>query len=324
MSATLSLRGLRVSVPGARGPVHVVDGVDLDVEPGRTLGLVGESGAGKTLTALAILRLLPEAARIRGGRCLLGERDLLALPPAELRRVRGREIAMIFQEPGAALDPLVPVGAQIAEGLLAHERVGRRAARARAVELLARVGLSEPERRAHAFPHQLSGGMQQRVVIASAIACRPRFLIADEPTTALDVTLQREIVELVRALAAESGMGVLWITHDLALLASFADEVAVMYGGVIVERAAAPALFERPAHPYTRLLLRSLGRPGPDGRLVPVPGSVPAPEELPSGCRFRTRCPIAAAECAPAEPALQGLEPGHAARCVRIVEALEL
>jgi oligopeptide/dipeptide ABC transporter ATP-binding protein len=321
MSVSLELRGLRVSVPGLNGPVRAVDGVDLDVEPGRTLGLVGESGAGKTLTALAILRLLPEAARIEGGTCLVGGRDLLALPPAELRAVRGREVAMVFQEPGAALDPLVPVGAQIAEGIRAHERVTRQAARQRAVELLARVGIPEPERRAHAFPHQLSGGMQQRVVIASAIACRPRFLIADEPTTALDVTLQREIVELVRGLAAESGMGVLWITHDLALLASFADEVAVMYGGLVVERASAAELFARPAHPYTRLLLRSLGRVRPGQRLVPVPGSVPAPDELPDGCRFRTRCPIAAAECAAAEPELRELAVGHAARCVRPEEA---
>jgi peptide/nickel transport system ATP-binding protein len=314
--AVLDVRDLRVTIARPGGDVAAVDGVSFQVERGRVLGLVGESGCGKSLTALALLQLLPPIARLQGSVRLNG-RELVGLPDAALRPLRGAELAMIFQEPMTALNPVMTVGAQVAEAVTAHRPLGRRAAWAHAVDLLARVGIAEPARRARDYPHQLSGGMRQRVMIAMAIACEPKVLIADEPTTALDVTIQAGILELLRELRTEHGMALVLITHDLGVVAEQADNVAIMYGGRIVEQAPSTALFADPRHPYTAALLRSmptLGR-GSD-RLLAIPGNVPALGQLPSGCGFRDRCAQATVECGYAPPPLRALPDGHAVACV--------
>ncbi len=318
MSETLlAIEDLRVAFATERGEAVAVDGVTLDVAEGTALGLVGESGCGKSVTALSILRLLPTpAARIVSGRILFGESDLLRLDEEELRRVRGRRIGMIFQEPMTSLNPVYTCGEQIDEVLRLHEGLGRREARERTVELLAQVGIADPARRARDYPHQLSGGMRQRVMIAMAVACRPALLIADEPTTALDVTIQRQILELLQRLREEMGMALLHITHDLAVIEGSAQEVAVMYAGVIVERAPAAEIFSRPAHPYTLGLLACR----PDGRragerLPVIGGKVPDPLERPGGCRFHDRCPFARERCRNEEPALEELDRGHRVAC---------
>jgi len=304
--AALDVRGLRTVFEGEAGAVAAVDGVDFRVEPGRTLGLVGESGCGKSVTALSILGLVPEPGSVVGGEIRWRGRDLARLGPGELRRVRGGEIAMIFQEPTSALNPVLSVGAQVAEAVRIHQGLDRRAARRKAVEMLARVGLADAERRARDYPHRLSGGMCQRVMIAMAIACEPALLLADEPTTALDPTVQAQILDLIRDVQRASGMGVLLISHDLGVVAETADEVCVMYAGRIVERAPVVELFERPRHPYTIGLLRSLPSVAtPGSRLPAIEGTVPEPGAYPSGCRFRTRCPIAREECARRDPALE-------------------
>ena len=324
----LSVRGLSTWFHTDEGIAKAVDGVDLELESGQTLGLVGESGCGKSVTALSILRLLPvPPARYEGGRILFRGTDLLALPEGELRALRGRRIAMIFQEPMTALDPVFTVGSQIAEVLTVHLGLDREAARERSVELLRRVEIASPERRAREYPHQLSGGMRQRVMIAMAMACDPELLIADEPTTALDVTIQAQILELVRALQRETGTGVLLITHDLGIVAESAHHVAVMYAGKIVERAPVESLYDRPRHPYTIGLFRALpDLSAPRRRLWTIPGIVPAAHRFPSGCRFRTRCSLASERCARVEPALEPLGPGsqHAVACHHLEEAEKL
>jgi oligopeptide/dipeptide ABC transporter ATP-binding protein len=318
----LEIEELRTSFPGGAGEAHAVDGVSLTLDEARTLGLVGESGCGKTMTALSILRLVPPPGRIRG-RIRFAGRDLLAMSEKEMRAVRGNEIAMVFQEPSTSLNPLFTVGEQVAEAIRLHRRSGRRAARAEAIEMLRLVEIPEAERRADAYPHQLSGGMRQRVMIAMALSCRPRLLIADEPTTALDVTIQAQILDLLGDLRQRLGMALLLVTHDLGVVAERTDEVAIMYAGRIVERAPVGDVFARPLHPYTRGLIRSIPKVGAERqrRLEAIPGVVPDLLRLPSGCRFRDRCPLAVDSCAAGEPPLAAHAPGHLVACIRAGEA---
>jgi oligopeptide/dipeptide ABC transporter ATP-binding protein len=319
VSALLEVRDLGVSFPGENGvALRAVDGVSFALAAGTVLGLVGESGSGKSMTALALMRLVPPPGRIDGGSVRFDGRDLLAMPEAELRRIRGAGLAMIFQEPMTALNPVLTVGSQIAEAVRLHRPVGRRAAWERAVDLLAEVGIPEPARRAVDYPHQLSGGMRQRVMIAMSISCEPRVLIADEPTTALDVTIQAGILELLHQLREQYGMALLLITHDLGVVAEQAHEVAIMYAGRIVERAPVAGVFEHPRHPYTQALLRAMPALGVRReRLETIPGQVPSLGNLPSGCAFRDRCPLAIAECATAPPPLEEKTPNHFAACIR-------
>jgi peptide/nickel transport system ATP-binding protein len=287
----LEVRDLHTRFDTQAGPLRPVDGVSFELSAGGTLGVVGESGSGKTMTALSILRLLPTASgRIESGQISFAGRDLLALPEREMRALRGKHIAMVFQEPMTSLNPVYSVARQIGEVLWLHEGMNKRAARARTIELLQVVGIPDPERRVDAYPHELSGGMRQRVMIAMAIACRPQLLIADEPTTALDVTIQAQILELLARLRRELGMAVLLITHDLGVVAEFAEEVLVMYAGTVVERAQAEVLFSAPQHPYTQGLLASApSRQGGKTRLATIAGVVPDLAHLPGGCRFRER-----------------------------------
>jgi len=317
MSRVLEVENLRVTFPGANGSrFAAVDGVSFALSRGETLALVGESGCGKSLTSLSLLRLVPEPGRIEPeSRIRLGEIDVLSLRGEALRDIRGRRIGMIFQDPMNSLDPVFRVGDQIAEGIRAHFPVSRREARDRSVALLREVGIPDPVARAQSYPHQLSGGMRQRVMIAIALAGEPEILIADEPTTALDVTVQAEILEVLDRLRTQRGMAVLLITHDLGIVAGRADRVAVMYAGEIVEEAPTARLFARPSHPYTQGLFASIPRlSGPVERLNPIPGTVPPAAAWPSGCRFRPRCPYAFQSCV-RDPALLPAGPDHRARC---------
>jgi oligopeptide/dipeptide ABC transporter ATP-binding protein len=302
----LTVRGLQVSFATDAGPVPAVRGVDLEVAEGETLALVGESGCGKSVTALSILRLLPTPpASYEAGTIDFAGEDLLQVSEERIRGVRGNEVAMIFQEPMTSLNPVFRVGDQVAEAIELHQGVSGDEARQRAIAALLRVGIPAPEQRVDEYPHQLSGGLRQRVMIAMALACSPRLLIADEPTTALDVTIQAQILELMAKLQGELGMAVLLITHDLGVVAETAHRVAVMYAGRIVEEAPVVPLFERPRHPYTAGLLRS--RPRLDlagGRLVPIEGSVPDSLHVPTGCAFHPRCPLATEQCRREEPPL--------------------
>ncbi len=309
----LRVRELRTYFFTRRGVVKAVDGVDLSLEEGRTLGLVGESGCGKSVTALSILRLVPRPrGRIVGGEIRYQGRNLLDLPEEEMRRIRGGEIGMVFQEPMTSLNPVFTIGDQLMEAITVHHRMSRREARERALELLSAVGFPDPALRLKNYPHQLSGGMRQRVMIAIALAGEPRVLIADEPTTALDVTIQAQILDLIQRLKEERGLSVIFITHNLGIVASFADEVAVMYAGRIVERAGVEAIFHQPLHPYTRGLLESVPRPSSD-HLHPIPGSVPT-EEVP-GCPFHPRCREAMEVCRDTLPPLLPLPEGREVRC---------
>ncbi|MBK8738236.1 MAG: ABC transporter ATP-binding protein [Betaproteobacteria bacterium] len=316
----LRVEDLRV-VFGPPGREQVaVDGVSLTLGAGEVLGVVGESGCGKSLTALAILRLIPDPpGRIAGGRILFQGQDLAGAGQAAMNRIRGKEISMIFQEPMTALNPVFRVGEQIAETIREHEGLSRTAARERALHLLERVGIGNPKQRLDQYPHELSGGMRQRVMIAIALACRPQILIADEPTTALDVTIQAQILLLLRDLQRELGMAVILITHDLGVVAQVVDRVVVMYAGRIVEEGSAAAVFERPAHPYTRLLLQSI--PSLDqeqDRLPTIPGMVPSLSNLPAGCRFHPRCPEARPACRERAPATFEVGPAHRAACIAL------
>ena len=330
----LEVAGLRTVFDTRDGKVVSVDDVSLSIPHGRTLGLVGESGSGKSITSLSIMRLVGgSGGRIEGGSIRLarpdGSRtDLLALPEPAMRRVRGRDIAMVFQEPMTSLDPVWSIGDQIGESVRLHQNVPRREARARAIEMLRLVGIPAPERRVDDYPHQLSGGMRQRVMIAIALSCRPGLLIADEPTTALDVTIQAQILDLIRRLQAEIAMSVLFITHNLGVVAEIADRVAVMYAGQVVEETTVAEIFANPRHPYTVGLLASIpgaAGPTPDRRLPTIGGAPPPPLERPSGCRFAPRCPLATDACRAAVPGLDaipaaGVEGGHKVRCIRWAE----
>ena len=317
MNRVLEVEDLRVTFPGPGGArVSAVDGVSFTLARGETLALVGESGCGKSLTGLSLLRLVPPPGRIEAGSGIrLGGVDVLGLEGEALRAIRGRRIGMIFQDPMSSLNPVFRIGDQVAEGILAHFDLSKRVARERAVALLGEVGIPDPAARANAYPHQLSGGMRQRVMIAIALAAEPEILVADEPTTALDVTVQAQILEVLDRLRTARGMAVLLITHDLGIVAGRADRVAVMYAGQIVEEAATPELFARPSHPYTQGLFASIPRlSGPVTRLTPIAGTVPPPHAWPSGCRFRPRCPIVHPRSHEMPPLLD-VAPGHRMRC---------
>ncbi len=323
MTELLEIEGLRTVFRQPSGEVPAVDGVDLTVERGETLGIVGESGCGKSALSLSIMRLIASPGRISAGRILFDGADLLLLPPAAMREIRGNRIAMIFQEPMTSLNPAFTVGRQLTEAMRAHDRsLSARSLRGRAVEALAHVRIPAPERRLDEYPHQLSGGMRQRVMIAMALACRPDLLIADEPTTALDVTVQAEILALLGDLQRETGMAIILITHDLGVVAETADKVAVMYAGRIIEQGPVAALFDDPQHPYTLGLLGSIPRlEQTRERLLAIEGAVPPPFALPSGCRFHPRCVFAAPECAETDPKLVSVGTGsaahHRAACLR-------
>ncbi|HEV7367619.1 ABC transporter ATP-binding protein [Arenibaculum sp.] len=334
-NVVLRIEGLKTHFRRDGATVKSVDGVDLEVRRGRTLAVVGESGSGKSVTSLSVMRLIPEhAGRIVDGRILYRDRtghvaDLARLPPAQMRRIRGREIAMIFQEPMTSLNPVFTVGDQIAEAVMLHEGKSRSEARRTAIEMLRLVEIPAAEQRVDEYPHRLSGGMRQRVMIALALACRPSLLIADEPTTALDVTIQAQILDLMRRLQHEMGMSMLFITHNLGVVAEIAHDVAVMYAGRVVEQADVRSLFARPSHPYTVGLLSCVprlrrhradaqaagGRPARP-RLSAIPGSMPSPLALPPGCAFAPRCGRADPDCEAAVPALAETAPGHRTRCL--------
>ncbi len=314
----LQVRGLRTGFPSRYGALPAVDGVDLDVARGEVLGIVGESGSGKSLTALSLMRLVAEPGRILSGTVMLEGEDLLRKPEREMVGIRGKRMAMIFQEPMTSLNPLFTVGHQIAEPLRFHEGLGRAEARRRAIELLQRVEIPGASARIDQYPHQMSGGMRQRVMIAMALACRPGLLIADEPTTALDVTVQAQILNLLRGLIREMGMAVILITHDLGVVADFADRVAVMYAGRVVETAPVDRIFDAPGHPYTEGLLASM----PDlselrPRMRTIEGTAPMLGDAPAGCRFHPRCPAMRPACTRIDPPLLGVGEGQSAACIR-------
>ncbi|MCC8428537.1 ABC transporter ATP-binding protein [Reyranella aquatilis] len=316
--ALLELRGLTVDFATDDGVVHAVDGLDLALGRGRTLGLVGESGCGKSVTSLAIMGLLPPENSMVGGQVMFEGRDLLSLDAHLIRDLRGARLAMIFQEPMTSLNPAYTIGDQIIEAIQRHQGLDNAAARARAIEVLKLVRISVPEKRVDDYPHKLSGGMRQRAMIAMALACGPQLLIADEPTTALDVTIQAQILDLMRALRRDTGTAIILITHDLGVVAEMADDVAVMYAGQIVERAAVRDLFARPEHPYTVGLLGSIPRLDERRERLPsIEGRVPDMTRPPAGCRFAARCPFVEPECRAAPPQLIEVAPGHLSRCRR-------
>ena len=306
---------------GGRAPVVAVDGVSFAVGRGETLAIVGESGSGKSVTALSIMRLLPQrVGRITQGGIELGDRNLVELAEDEMRAIRGKEIGMIFQEPMTSLNPVHTVGAQIAEVLIEHGEASAQEARERSIEMLETVGIAEPSRRVDSYPHEMSGGMRQRAMIAMALACRPSLLIADEPTTALDVTIQAQILDLMQELQEQMGMAIIFITHDLGVVAQMARRVVVMYAGQVVESGAVDDIFNRPRMPYTAGLIASIPRLGGSRRgqrLRTIAGYVPSPSLLPEGCRFSTRCPHVEPACAQKPPPLETESDGHAVRCWR-------
>ncbi|MDB5999249.1 MAG: transporter ATP-binding protein [Rhizobacter sp.] len=313
----LQVQDLSVEFVGEHGTVPALRGVSFDLAAGGCLGVVGESGSGKSVTSLAVMGLLPHPnARITGGRILFEGEDLLTMSPRERRARRGRAISMIFQEPMSSLNPAFTVGDQIMEAILTHELVGKREARIRTIELLRQVHIPSPDKRVDEYPHRLSGGMRQRVMIAMALACNPRLLIADEPTTALDVTVQAQIVELLREIQAVRGTAILLISHNLGLVAGLADEIAVMYAGSVVERGPAAQVLQHPEHPYTVGLLGAVPRAEPlDRPLVAISGTVPDMRYLQPGCVFRPRCPFSSEVCASTEPLPRVFTPGHRAAC---------
>ena len=316
----LEIKGLKTHFFTEEGVVRAVDGVDLHIAKGETLGVVGESGCGKTVTALSVMKLIAmPPGRIVEGQMLYQGKDLVTLPPAQMRKIRGKEISMVFQEPMTSLNPVFTIGEQIAEAVRLHEGLGRRDAMAKTVDMLKLVHIPNPERRVKEYPHQLSGGMRQRVMIAMALSCNPKLLIADEPTTALDVTIQAQILELLNELKAKLGMAVLLITHDMGVIAETAQRVMVMYAGKVVEEAPVKELFKEPLHPYTQGLLRSIPRidlaATKKQRLEAIPGVVPSLLNLPKGCRFTPRCPHAKPVCSEQEPVLKEVRPGHKVSC---------
>ena len=316
MAPLLSVEGLQTHFETGEGVLRAVDGVSFSIERGEVLGLVGESGCGKSVTSLSIMRLVPPPGRVAAGRILFEGEDLLAKDAEAMRRVRGARIAMVFQEPMTSLNPVFSIGDQIASAVLAHSGAGRREAWTRTVEMLDLVQIPSPRQRARDFPHQLSGGLRQRAMIAMALGSGPALLIADEPTTALDVTIQAQILDLLRRLQAERGMAVLLITHDLGVVAELCHRVAVIYGGRIVEMAPVTSLFARPLHPYTRGLLQCLPHPSRFGQpLASIEGVPPDLRQRSAGCRFAPRCSYAVAACRRDEPTLEEREPGHFVAC---------
>jgi len=322
-AAVASVRNLTVRFTGGDRPVDAVNGVDFDLAKGEVLGVLGESGSGKSVTLRALLRILPTRRSRIGGSIRVAGRDVLALSDAELAQYRGGVTSMIFQEPMLAFDPVFTVGEQIAESVTRHRGVDRAAARKRAIEMLERVRIPSPERRYEAYPHEMSGGMRQRAMIALALACSPQLLLADEPTTALDATVQIQILLLLRELQRELGMSVIFVTHDVGVVAEIADRVAVMYAGRLVEVGPVGEVVKRPRHPYTQGLLASTIHGSMRGsRIDAIPGAPPDLSQLPPGCSFAPRCKHARADCAVAVPEAVALGPTHAARCVLLNEAV--
>ena len=323
----LDVKGLTIEIETRNGSAVVVDGIDLHVDKGETLGVVGESGCGKSLTMLSLMRLLPNKIRVAKGEARFDGRDLQKMSNRELRKVRGGDIGFVFQDPMTSLNPVMRIGDQLAEPLIYHRGMGRQEARKRAVELLRLVGIPGPEERIQAYPHELSGGMRQRVMIAIGLACEPKLLIADEPTTALDVTIQAQIVDLVKDLREKLGMSVVWITHDLALIAGLVDRVVVLYAGTVVEDAPVDALYANPRHPYTRGLLASIPKLSdqPTSRLNSIGGTPPEPGRRPQGCPFAPRCPLAMDICRTHVPKLEPVAAAghHRAACFAVEKAQE-
>jgi len=317
METLLNVQNLVTVFESEEGAARVVDGVSIRVDRAEAVGLVGESGCGKSVTALSIMRLIPSPpGRIAAGSVLFEGRDLLTIPEKDMRKVRGNKISIVFQEPLTSLNPVFTCGEQVREAIALHQKLGRAASKAKAIEMFRLVRIPDPEKRYGSYPHQMSGGMRQRVMIAMALSCEPRLLIADEPTSALDVSVQGQIIELLGELQARMHMAVLLITHDLAVVAQMVSRVIVMYAGVIVEEAPVRSLFEATAHPYTEGLLgsiRKLARRG--GRLSTIPGNVPDPFRVPPGCRFSDRCPKSFEKCHAAEPPLFDVSPDHRSRC---------
>jgi oligopeptide/dipeptide ABC transporter ATP-binding protein len=315
----LEVKSLRTSFFTEAGEVRAVDGVSFSVAPGKLLGIVGESGSGKSASMLSIMRLLPESARIVSGEVIFEDQDLIKLSEPEMRHVRGARIAMIFQEPMTSLNPVFTIGSQIGEAVRLHQHTNRAETRNRTIEALRMVGIADPERRIDDYPHQLSGGMRQRVMIAMALSCNPRLLIADEPTTALDVTIQAQILDLIRELQVRLGLAVILVTHDLGIVAEYADDVTILYAARVMEQAPTAELFRNPLNPYTRGLLESIPGIGADRhhRLQAIPGSIPSALHPPSGCRFHPRCTRAIPQCSEAEPPLENKGPNHYVACIR-------
>jgi len=317
----LEVRHLSTHFFTRAGPVKAADDISFEIKTGSTLALVGESGSGKSVTSLSIMRLVPPPGKITAGEIVFGGQDLIKLGDERMRRLRGREVAMIFQDPMTSLNPVYTVGDQIAEALELHEHLPRKQAWTKTVEMMKRVQIPDAEKRARDYPHQLSGGMRQRVMIAMALSCKPKLLIADEPTTALDVTIQAEILELLRSLREDFDLSMLLITHDLGVVAETADRVAVMYAGRIVEEASVHELFHNPRHPYTEGLLRSVPRLTEEGlkrrRLETIEGTVPNLLHLPAGCKFAPRCKYVIDECTANEIELLAVNSDHRARCIR-------
>ncbi|MEK5238588.1 ABC transporter ATP-binding protein [Paenibacillus sp. FSL L8-0470] len=318
MTELLEVSGLCTEFVSAAGTVRAVDGISLSVRKGETLGIVGESGCGKSITSLSIMQLLPKRiSRIAAGQIRFEGKNMLEMPAKEVRNIRGNRIAMIFQEPMTSLNPVFKIGRQISESARFHLKLGKKEANERAVEMLRKVGIPRPEKIAEQYAHQLSGGMRQRVMIAMAMVCNPQLLIADEPTTALDVTIQAQILDLMRDLQKNEGMSILMITHDLGVVAEMCDRVVIMYAGQIVEETDVATLYNNPLHPYTQGLLASLPQlAGDNDRLSSIPGQVPNPASLPSGCRFAPRCPMVVQRCYEERPELLEIQPGHTCRCL--------
>ncbi|MGG2995396.1 ABC transporter ATP-binding protein [Paenibacillus sp. PDC88] len=323
MANLLEISGLRTEFTTPGGVIKAVDGVSFTVRKGETLGIVGESGCGKSITSLSIMQLLPKrVGRVAAGEIRFEGKNLLTASRREMRQIRGNRIAMIFQEPMTSLNPVFKVGKQVSEAARYHLKIGKQEARRRVVEMLAKVGIPRPEKIFDQYPHQLSGGMRQRVMIAMAMVCNPSLLIADEPTTALDVTIQAQILDLMRDLQSKEGTSIMMITHDLGVVAEMCDRVVIMYAGQVVEETDVKTLFREPRHPYTRGLLASLPQLAGDAdRLKSIPGQVPNPLEMPSGCRFAPRCPMRVERCEQAEPELKEIAPGHLCRCLLEQEA---
>jgi oligopeptide/dipeptide ABC transporter ATP-binding protein len=325
MKNALEIKGLRVSFGNRKGEVEVVSGISLCIPEGKIVGVVGESGCGKTVTALSVMRLIPDPpGRITGGEITFDGVNLLELSERDIRTLRGNRISMIFQEPISSLNPVFPVGDQIGETIRTHLKLSKKEERERVIELLRLVGIPAPEKRLNSYPHELSGGMCQRVMIAMALACHPQLLIADEPTTALDVTIQAGILELIEELKQKIGMSVLLITHDLGIVAEVADYVYVMYAGKIVEHASAIDLFDSPSHPYTIGLMSSVPSLNDQKeKLSAIPGTIPSPNEYPPACRFQDRCPYVINKCRIDEPPLRQVDKMHYAACFRSEELLQ-
>lgn len=312
----LQVKNLETTFTTKLGPFRAVNGVSYEIKKGETLGIVGESGCGKSVTSFSLMRLIEKPGQVTGGQVILNNRDILKLPEHEMEKIRGSEMAIIFQEPMTALNPVMTIGRQIQEQVLYHRDVSEKEAWDRGVEMLSLVGIPSPKDRAEAYPHQLSGGMRQRAMIAMALSCNPKMLIADEPTTALDVTIQAQILELIQDLQQKFQMTVQFITHDLGVISEISDRVMVMYGGQTCETASSEQLFRKPAHPYTEALIASRPKLGQrTSRLQTIEGSVPAPHQLPRGCPFANRCRRATQKCYDERPPLIELKPGHAAAC---------